>query len=155
MAYENVTIIVWHAPPDPAAVERLRHVSERRRKQYPNGISAVHFIKGQFELPSAPTRDAFVRLVREGEGTLNVLAVIVSGAGFWASAVRSLITSFRVLSRGNFDLGFYASVEELMKLLPEKHRVRTGVTLAPEALARALRRADAFEQPEDPFKMSL
>jgi len=151
LAYENVTIVIWHAMPGPESVERLRVVSARRRQQYPHGLSVVHIIKGQFELPDAPTRDAFVRLVKEAEGALLVLAVVITGMGFWASAVRSLVTSIRVLSRGSFDLGLHSSIEEVVRWLPGKHSQRTGTPLAADVIERVLRRADAFEQPEDPF----
>jgi hypothetical protein len=147
LAYENVTIIVWHATPEADAVERLRLISERRRKHYPMGVSAVHLVKGQFELPDGPTRDAFVRVVREGEGALAAVAVVISGSGFWASAVRSLLTGVRVVARGSFDMGLHTSLEECIKWLPAKHSARTGITLPLDRLERALRRADAFEQP--------
>lgn len=150
LGHGNLTIIVWHSKPGADAVERLRQVSERRRRQHPHGVSAVHLIKGHFELPDSATRDVFVRLIKEGEGTLAAVAVVIPAAGFWASAVRSLITGLRVLSRGTFDMGLHNTVDDVVKWLPARH-ARTGVTLDPEWLERALSQADAFEQPGNVF----
>jgi hypothetical protein len=151
-AFHNVTIVVWHATPEPLAVERLRVVSERRRKQHPKGLSVVHLVQtAPLELPDGPTRQGFARVIKEGRETLALVAVVVPVGGFMASAVRSLLTGIRVASRGSFEMGLYADVEELVRWLPDEHHARTGVVLASDSLRAALRSAQSFVQPEDPF----
>lgn len=147
-ALENITVVLWHAKPYPGAVDQLARVSERRRKQNPHGVSVIHLVQGsQWELPDAPTRDAFVRLMKAGEGKLAAVSVVVGSSGFWASAVRSLVTGLRVLARGSFDMGLHGSISEVVGWLPARHSARTGITIAPEVLERVLTFALHYEQP--------
>ena len=136
---ENITLIVWHGQPTEHAVDRLHRITERRRKQFPNGISVVHLVKGNIALPDPPTREAFVRLMKSSNGALACVAVVVGGAGFWASAARSLVTGMRVLARGQFDMRLHGDIAEVVKWLPEKHAARTGVHMDSAQLAHALR----------------
>ena len=137
-ALENITLIVWHAQPTERAVDRLRQTTERRRKQYPNGISVIHLVKGGIVLPDMPTREAFVRLMKSSNNALACVAVIVGGTGFWASAARSLVTGLRVLARGEFDMRLHGDISEVVKWLPEKHAARTGVSVDAAQLSGAL-----------------
>lgn len=137
-AAENITLIVWHDQPNERAVDRLHRVTERRRKQYPNGISTIHLVKGNLTLPDQPTRDAFVRLMKSSNSALACVAVVVGGSGFWASAARSLITGLRVLARGSFDMRLHGDTTEVTKWLPEKHAARTGVHVDAAQLSEAL-----------------
>ena len=149
-AFHNVTVVVWHATPDALSVERLRQVSERRRKQHPK-LSVVHIHGAPFDLPDTATREGLARVVKEGQGTLALVAVLVPVGGFMASAIRGLLTGVRVASRGTFEMALYADLEELVRWLPDEHRARTGVTLDVDALRRVLQRARTFKQPDDPF----
>jgi hypothetical protein len=137
-AAENITLIVWHDQPTERAVDLLARVTERRRKQYPNGISTIHLVKGNLALPDQPTREAFVRLMKSSNSALACVAVVVGGSGFWASAARSLITGMRVLARGSFDMRLHGDIAEVVKWLPEKHAARTGLHMDPAQLSEAL-----------------
>lgn len=146
--YENVTIIVWHGRPTVAAAEALTRVSQRRRAEFPHGISAVHLVQVTSEMPDGPTRDAFVKLLREGGGKLAVLCVVVRGGGFWASATRSLLTGLRVLSRGSFDLGLHTDLGAAIDYLLPRHHAKTGVPIGREQLSAVLIKLfDATEPP--------
>ena len=136
---ENITFIVWHGQPNEHAVDRLHRITERRRRQFPNGISVVHVVKGNIALPDQTTREAFVRLMKSSNGALACVAVVVGGTGFWASAARSLITSLRVLARGEFDMRLHGEIAEVVKWLPERHAARTGVHMDAAQLAHVLR----------------
>lgn len=132
--FENITIVVWHAKPTLTAAQHLSRVSIRRRAEFENGISVIHLVQGTFEMPDSPTRDAFVKLLRDGGGKLAVLCVIVGTGGFWASALRSLVTGLRVLSRGTFDLGLHVDVRAGVDHLTPRHLTQTGVPIDPEQL---------------------
>mgnify|MGYP003471438812 CR=1 FL=1 len=136
--FENITLIVWQAQPTERAVERLHAVTEKRRKQFPHGISVIHLVKGNIALPEQATRDAFVRLMKVTDGVLACVAVVVGGTGFWASAARSLVTGLRVLARGEFEMRLHGEIAEVVKWLPEKHAARTGVHVESSQLSQAL-----------------
>lgn len=136
--FENITIIVWHGKPTVAAAEELTRVSQRRRAEFPHGISAVHLVQVTFEMPDGPTRDTFVKLLRDGGGKLAVVCVVIRGGGFWASAMRSLLTGLRVLSRGSFDLGLHTDLAAAVDYLLPRHHEKTGVPIGREQLSAVL-----------------
>jgi hypothetical protein len=136
--FENITIIVWHSKPTVAAAQQLARVSQRRRAEYAHGISVVHLVQGTFEMPDGPTRDTFVKLLRDGGGKLAVLCVVVGAGGFWASALRSLVTGLRVLSRGSFALGLHTEIRDAVEYLVPRHLAQTGVPIDPEQLTHVL-----------------
>lgn len=147
--FENITLIVWQAQPTERAVERLQAVTDKRRKQFPHGISVIHVVKGNIALPEQGTREAFVRLMKSSNGVLACVAVVVGGSGFWASAARSLVTGLRVLARGEFEMRLHGEISEVVKWLPEKHAARTGVQVEPAQLSQALQFAEAAAQRTD------
>jgi len=138
--FENITIILWHGKPTVAAAEELTRVSQHRRAKFPHGISAVHLVPATFELPDGPTRDTFAKLLRDGdgEGKLAVVCVLIRGGGFWASAMRSLLTGLRVLSRGSVDLGLHTDLGAAVDYLLPRHLERTGVPIGREQLSAVL-----------------
>lgn len=146
-AFENITIVVWHGKPTPASVDALTRISEKRRKANPHGVSVIHLVQGQWELPDSPTRDAFVRLMKDGDGQLAVVSVVIGGSGFWASAVRSLVTGLRVLARGSFDMGLHGEISEVVSWLPAKHTARTGIAVKADQLERVLTFAQSYVHP--------
>lgn len=136
--FENITIVVWHAKPTVTAAEQLARLSQRRRAEFTHGISAMHLVQATFEMPDGPTRDTFVKLLRDGGGKLAVLSVVVGTGGFWASALRSLVTGLRVLSRGSFDLGLHRDIPEAVDYLLPRHLAKTSVPVDREQLTSAL-----------------
>lgn len=135
---ENITIIVWHSKPTVAAVEELTRVSQYRRAKFSHGISAVHLVPAALELPDGPTREMFVKLLRDGDGKLAVVCVLIRGAGFWASAMRSLLTGLRVVSRGSVDLGLHTDLGAAVDYLLPRHHEKTGVPIGREHLSAVL-----------------
>jgi hypothetical protein len=142
----NITIIVWWSGANPAAVQRLHLLTERRRREHPTGLSAVHIVKGDLILPDQTTRDAFVKLMKDSDSAMAAVAVVIGGSGFWASAARSAITGMRVLSRSAFEMRLHGQIAEVLNWLPDKHAKRTGVVIDPERLRRALESASASER---------
>jgi hypothetical protein len=140
-AHENITIIVWWGPASTLAVQRLHRITEQRRKQHPQGLSVIHIVKGDLVLPDQETRDAFVRLMRDSDTALAAVAVVIGGGGFWASALRSVITGMRVLARSAFEMRLHGNIDEVLKWLPDKHAKRTGVVIDKDRLRRALETA--------------
>jgi len=135
----NITIVAWHGQPNEHAVDRLRRATEIRRRQYPTGLSVIHLVKGEISLPDAATRQAFVRLMQTSNAALACVAVVVGGAGFWASTARSLVTGMRVLARGAFDMRLHGTVDEVVAWLPAKHAAKTGFAISTTQLEAALR----------------
>ena len=137
-AWDDVSIFVWYAVPTRDALMRLQRAAEPRIKLHPGGLSDVHLVRGRISLPDRETREALVKVSGEGARHLAAVAIVVGGHGFWASAIRSLITGIRLLVPGTFGMTMCDSTDEVADWLPDAHAKRTGRRIDPTALRRAL-----------------
>jgi hypothetical protein len=139
--WQNVFAIAWYGKPSAEAARQLGPIAEQvyARASYEK-FSYVHLVANKLELPDPATRTALLDLTHGHSHRTACVAVIVSGAGFWASAIRSFVTGIRVLAPRGFDLRMHAALSELGDWLPEEHARKTGVTLEPSELIRQLER---------------
>jgi hypothetical protein len=70
------------------------------------------------------------------------MGIVLDGAGFWASTLRSVITAMRLASKSAFEMRIHAEVEEVVAWLPAAHEKRNGVVLDPARLLEILRQAN-------------
>ncbi|MET0592278.1 MAG: hypothetical protein ABW133_06240, partial [Polyangiaceae bacterium] len=68
----------------------------------PQGVAAIVVVEPTTPLPSEPTREASVKVTRQTKGEIASQALIVLGDGFWASAIRGLMTTFAAFGSSNF-----------------------------------------------------
>jgi hypothetical protein len=72
--------------------------------------------------------------------------VIVSGSGFWASAVRGIVTSVQVVAPHSIDLRVHANSAELLSWFPREHELQTGVAIQAAELQRELEQTEAWQR---------
>lgn len=136
--WHNVLVIVWSAPATGAIVAHLAKVTQTLKSPYGERWTHIHIIREGSGLPTAEASKGFVQIMRQHEQRLANVAVMVGGGGFWASTMRSMITSMRLLSPRSFDLRLHGTVAELVAWLPEAHAERTGVEIEREQLRTLL-----------------
>jgi hypothetical protein len=140
-ALKNITIVVWGEVADLESVDRLARVGQERIRAYPRGLSDVHVIGRQLGLPDSLTRTRLLEESRQATSHLAAVAVVVGGSGFWASAIRGLVTGMHVLLAGKFELRLFAESEDLPDWLTRVHAQKTGIGVTPDELRDALREA--------------
>ena len=59
----------------------------------PQGVAAIVVVETTTPLPSEPTREASIKVTRQTKGEVASQVLIVLGDGFWASAIRGLMTT--------------------------------------------------------------
>jgi len=143
--YRDVTITVWHASGDEAAVHSLDEVSFRRLPRFPRGVSGVHVIKEGTGLPSAGARAALVASARKWAGQIAAVAVVIEQAGFFGSAMRSMVTGIQLLSKAEYPMRVFATTRAVADWLPVPHAERTGTVLEPASFDAAMQRACALK----------
>jgi len=89
-------------------------------------------------LPTAEAREGLRELMASRADRRACLGVVVTGGGFWMSAMRSFMTGLRVVSPVRTDIGFHTSMAESAAWLAGPHQRRTGVRLSPASLLRAM-----------------
>lgn len=142
-AWNDVAITLWFdavALEDVAVFERG---CQRLVEQCPEGVSSVHImVPGGKAMPTSEARAELTRVLREYSRFSAAVAVVIPGTGFWAGALRSLVTALSVVARTAIKPQICANYAEVCEWLPEVHRQRTGVELDPNELLEALRQAE-------------
>jgi hypothetical protein len=144
--WRNVMIVSWFGRPASAqAVHQLGAITGQVLERLgPGKLSYVHMIPNGLDLPDSETRSAFLKITRVHASHTACVAVVVAGSGFWASAMRSFVTGFRILAPRLFDLRIHATLAELLAWFPEEHARITGVQLDGDELVRQLQHIAAL-----------
>jgi hypothetical protein len=139
-----VVIIVWRAAGTGPAAEKLAQITSQMRTTHPERVSHIHLVKNRAGSPDSAARSTLVKIMRDhGDGIANC-AVVIGGTGFWASTMRSAVTSMRLLSPRAFEMRLHGTSAEILDWLPEAHEQRTGVRLEREVLAGLLQQAERW-----------
>jgi hypothetical protein len=137
--WQNVSILIWADRATGEALARIQRVTKQMIERYPNGHSNVAFVLAGVQPPTPEAREIFTHLYKEGVSDLKCLGVVLEGDGFWASMLRSSITSMQIQSGRKTALGQYTSVDEIAAWMAPLHSERTGVAITPLQLRFALR----------------
>jgi hypothetical protein len=145
--WHNVVFIAWLGRPTAAATLELGAISGRILSVLGDQkLSYVHMIPSAVHLPDSETRAALHDITRAYGQHTACVGVIVRGSGFWASALRSIVTSVRVVAPRTVDIRIHGEMAELLGWFPAEHAQRTGVTLDPAGFMRCLAQARAWQQ---------
>ena len=139
-AWNNVGLTLWFGPATLESLETFEATCRKVAADRPVRWSSVHImVPGNSGLPSAEARAALARMTREMADTTAAIAVVIPGTGFWASAIRGLVTAVHMLGSRDFELKIFGNVEEVAQWLPEAQLQRSGVEISPAQLLDALR----------------
>jgi hypothetical protein len=128
-AWKNVAIVVWATQATLELSQRLEVASAELIRAYPQGISSVHVIADKTPLPGADARNHLREITERYAANLACVGTVIDGDGFWASAMRSFLTSLHWLSRRPFKAHYASSIPELAEWLPTHHALQTGVVI--------------------------
>lgn len=136
--FQNVIVTVWGTRSTVATIEHLDSAAHQLWARHPTGISSLHLILHSEGMPDGAARAALNKLTDVHAPHLACVATLVQGSGFWASAMRGLLTSLHFLVRRPFKARICASLEEMASWLVEPHARMTGVTLERDAVCSIL-----------------
>ncbi len=138
--YQNISIIVWVSHATVPAVQALQEVSKAMIKRFPHGHSSMSFV---LDGVGVPTPEAQVLLQRSlgTRSQVSVTGIVLEGSGFWASALRGMISNSHREAQANSALKIMTSLDSLVGWFCEEHGARTRVELAPMALRDVLMHA--------------
>jgi hypothetical protein len=139
--WNDVLICVWNKQATGPAVLRLAKVAESMSRQNKKGISTVHLIANHAAIPTAEARTGFIHIMKEYADQLACVGILVSGAGFWASAMTSFLTGIRLVSPFSFDFRIFNNVEQMSVWLPKAHRLKTSNSIESAQLVAVLTHA--------------
>lgn len=138
MAYwRNVIVVAWLGPGTLSLIDEQRKLMSLVTLKHAR-ISLVHITFGSFPLPNKEARAGFAALAKDFDARLDHTAVLVGETGFWASAVRSVMTSFLLNKQGAPKLNLLGTVAETARWLAAGHYVSPGELVDAAELQRAL-----------------
>jgi hypothetical protein len=137
-SWRNITIVVWGTRATRARVDRLARIGLDQLRSYPNGGSTIHLVIDGAGLPDAEGRAALEALAAQFEDKLACVLTVLSGSGFWASAMRGLVTSLHWLRTTKYQARISASHRDVASWFCEHHTQRTKVYVGTSEYNRVL-----------------
>jgi hypothetical protein len=137
-AWNNVSVGVWSDQATLEAAQRVIRVSKWMTQEYPQGHSNIIFVLAGAPAPTPDANEVFSRVYDEKFSHLSCLGIVLEGSGFWASRIRSSITSMRISVPGKVRVRVSDDVDELLEWFLPEHNQGTGVKLSLGELRRAL-----------------
>lgn len=135
--WRAISIVVWATQATAPHVQEMEKLSEEIGKTHQRG-SHVSLVVNRAPLPTYEARRAIHALTRQYEKNTVCSATLIEGAGFWASAVRSLVTSLHMVGRWSFELRTFSEIDALSKWLAPIHAQGTAIPVDAAELAGAL-----------------
>lgn len=129
--WKNISFALWAKQGTVELIGELARVSYEYRERNPGAkVSSVHLILNQAGMPDGDTRSALTNLSEEYIDTLTYVGTMIEGTGFWASAMRGLVTSLLLVSpRRAYKTHICATTHELANWLADPHVRATGVPI--------------------------
>lgn len=155
--WRNVAITLWFGPATVESVSAFEAICQRCVDTFPGGGSSVHImVPGGKSLPSAEARSELARVFSKYAIYSAANAVVIPGAGFWAGALRSLVTAFTIVAQLASKPHIFADIHAASEWLPASHTERTGIAVTSRELLAALRVAvaSAHQQTSDDSTLS-
>jgi hypothetical protein len=128
--WKNVVIAIWATQATSELVAELSRIATYWADQREGQFSTVHVIRNGSPLPNGEARAALMALIEQFGHRLACVATQIEGAGFWASAMRSLLTSLRLIGgRTSYKARTFQTTQEIATWLAEAHVQGTGIGL--------------------------
>jgi hypothetical protein len=124
-AYHDISICIWATQATPELARELEAVGYRIVGSYGQS-STIHVVLDNTPLPTAAARDKLNEITRTFSSSLVCIATVLTGNGFWVSAMRSFLTSLYWLSgRSPYKVRICATIEEAARWLAPLHSLRS------------------------------
>ena len=133
----NIALQVWLRPADEVSARELAEVADRMHESYPDGISTIHWLRHGTGRPSPEARKHISGILKKYGDWMGEAVVVMEGDGFWASAIRGMLTGIR-MAAGRGRIRVHGSIEDAAAWLPQVHQRRTGIAIAGSQVAAAI-----------------
>lgn len=138
-AWKNLIVTLWYAAATPESLPVFERGCKRVCAEHPEGFSSVHLmVPGGTQMPSAQVRAELARILRDCVPQVAAASIVIPGTGFWASALRSMVTALTLLLPREFELKICGELGEVAQWLAPRHTAATPVSLEPAEILQAL-----------------
>ena len=141
--WKNIAITVWFSGPTLESLRSFEQGSRQIIAEHPEGLSSLTILVPGGGMPTAEARRELSRILDTQAPHLAASAVVMRDDGFFASALRGLLTALRMLRRHAIPQQIFSDYEPAAKWLLSLHTARTGAKIDPLELVAALEQIDA------------
>ena len=141
--WKNIAIIVWFDGPTLESLRSFERGSQEMIAEHPEGLSSINILVPGGRLPTPAARRELSRILDAHAPHHAGSAIVMRGDGFFASALRGLLTALQLLQRKTIPQQVFSDYETAVTWLLRLHAVRTTETLDSTELLAALRQVDA------------
>lgn len=134
---QNVLITIWAGQQTVPLIGHFGTLAEILTARYPK-TSAAHVLLPTASMPTGEARKALEELSDRYESRVACVATMITGSGFWPSAMRGLVTSLQVVQRKPFKANTFATVGPLAVWLDAQNEAETAVSCGAITLEKAL-----------------
>lgn len=140
--WRNVSLVYWMREGSVEAVAQIRAALDPTYAQAAaHSFSTIHLVRDGAGLPEADVRSALLAMSSHFAPHTACVGIVLMGAGFWASALQSVLTALRMLvPQRSAMMRFSREPAELCEWFPVEHTQRTRVYVDRAGLADALQR---------------
>jgi hypothetical protein len=135
--WKGISLVIWGTAATLPLVDELTRLAESVASMYPRG-SSVHLVINGAGPPTREARAALWGLSKRAESRHVCTAACVEGNGFWASLIRSLVTSLDLVTGRRLKLRAFTDIEALADWLMPIHAEALGLDLSAADLVQAL-----------------
>jgi hypothetical protein len=135
--WNSVAIAVWATQATTALLCELETLEDGMLATK-SRMSVVHLVVKGASLPGAEARARLMELQQRYAPSIVCAAVLLQGSGFWASALRSLVTSMQMVERSHFEYRTFAEVADLAEWVATLQQAAGGEAMDARALTRVL-----------------
>ena len=118
-------------------VRKMGAMSANLMKEHTK-ISIIQVIADGAPLPTDDAKDLLLKMTESGGKSIACLVYVMSGEGFWASAMRSYLTNVHWVRQRPFVPKILGTIEEVSDWLPAVHREQSGVEVPAEEMREVL-----------------
>jgi hypothetical protein len=138
--YRNVAIGVWVAQANREAAEAALRVAKIMAERFSGRHSSAAFLVDGIPGPMPEAMPALTQLWSK-RADLACTAMIIEGAGFWGSGLRSMVNNIRREGGGEVPIKIGSTIGQVVDWLSERNERQTGVAIVPAELENALAHA--------------
>jgi hypothetical protein len=131
---DTMLIAHWRGTPDLADVEKVGEVTEAYRNTIDKSILELVVIDAHVSVPSDEIRQILVRRMQARDLRTTGTAIVYEGTGFYAAAIRSVLTAMQLTSKRRSPMRVFSTVEEAAQYLSKAGWVTHGVNVTLSAI---------------------
>ena len=135
--WRNVGFVCWGAQATLRSVRKMGAMSAALAKAHTK-FSMIQVIPDGVPLPEDDAKNLLLKMTEAGSRSLACLVYVMSGEGFWASAMRSYLTNVHWVRQRPFVPRILTKIEEVASWLPSVHREQTGVHVTADEMLEFL-----------------